>query len=261
MKSKARTGRLGLIFSGGCLAMMLLGCSTKADSTNGSATLAGGTTSVTSVASGGTSSSLGGSTSASSGTDKVTPKAIDCRKTGDGTTTLTLVNGCAKTLSVRGSNGVAGELAPGEHLCVNLGTDVEPLSSLRYWGYLGEDPGAEHYTLAEFTLNTDFNDFDWYDISQVDAHNLPMQIVAIDETKCRTLTCAQSLLANCPSVGQYRDSNGVVTACVSPDRNNGGSPVAQYFDAACKDAYAWSGDDADSMVACAGEDYDVVFCP
>jgi len=232
----------------------------------------GGTTSISSLASGtkvtggggsasSASTATGGSSSASTNIDKVSPLPISCRKTGDGKTTLVLVNGCNSSLSVRGSNGVAGELAPGEHLCVELGTDAEPLNSLRYWGFTGEDPGAEHHTLAEMTLNTDFNDFDWYDISHVDAYNLPMQIVPIDKTSCRTLTCATNLLPNCPTEGLYRDSTGVVTACVSPDRNNANSPVAQYFDAACSDAYSWSGDDAKSMVACAGEDYDVVFCP
>ena len=48
---------------------------------------------------------------------------------------------------------------------------------------------------------------------------------------------------------------------MSPDRDDPDSPVAQYFDAACADAYSWSGNDAESMAACAGEDYAVVFCP
>ena len=46
-----------------------------------------------------------------------------------------------------------------------------------------------------------------------------------------------------------------------PEPNNPQSPVAQYFDKACPDAYSWSGDDANSVVACAGEDYIIVFCP
>jgi hypothetical protein len=176
-------------------------------------------------------------------------------------TTLVLVNGCMAKLSVRGSNGVAGELLPGKSLCVELGSAVEPLSSLRYWAFIGEDPGGEHHSLAEFTFNTDFYDFDWYNLSHVDAHNLPMQIVPLDTPECRALTCAQSLLGDCPAEGRYRDSSGTVIACVSPDRDNAGSPVAQYFEAACSDAYSWSGDDAESMAACAGEDYEVVYCP
>jgi hypothetical protein len=173
-----------------------------------------------------------------------------------------MVNHCSASLDARGSNWAGIKLNPGEFFCIKVGSDVEPLSSLRYWGYIGEDPGGEHHTLAEFTLNTDFHDFDWYNLSHVDAHNLPLSIVPVDKAAdCRALTCAKSLLAGCPSEGLVHDSAGHVTSCISPDRNNKNSVVAQYFDAACKDAYSWSGDDADSMVACAGEDYYVVFCP
>ncbi len=54
-------------------------------------------------------------------------------------------------------------------------------------------------------------------------------------------------------------------ACVSPDRNNPDSPVAQLFEG-CDDAYAWSGDDQKGtdkspVRACAGEDWNIVFCP
>ena len=54
-------------------------------------------------------------------------------------------------------------------------------------------------------------------------------------------------------------------SCVSPARDDPESPVALYFEA-CDDAYAWSGDDqhgtdTSPMRACAGEDWDIVFCP
>lgn len=265
-----RLGNRGLCF-GWVAALATIACSssnhsetTLSSNTGGASSIANHAGTTGAVADGGASAAnpaTGGSSSAGTSVGTVSPTPITCQKTGDGKTTLVLVNGCATALSVRGSNGVAGELAPGEHLCVELGSATEPLNALRYWGFTAEDPGAERHTLAEMTLNTDFNDFDWYDISHVDAFNLPMQIVPVDFAKCRTLTCAANLLPNCPTEGLYRDSNGIVTACVSPDRNNANSPVAQYFDAACSDAYSWSGDDAQSMVACAGEDYDVVFCP
>ncbi len=88
-----------------------------------------------------------------------------------------------------------------------------------------------------------------------------MRIAPVDMASCRVLTCAKSLLADCPAIGQLKDANGKVISCVSPDRNDPNSPVAQYFEASCKDAYSWSGDDSESVAACAGEDYDVVFCP
>jgi hypothetical protein len=242
------------------VAAVVAGCSTSNDAQQAAGGAKSGATEDNEIA-GTAGSVMGGDTSSSTVPDEPSPGPVTCRTTGDGITTLVLVNGCAGPLSVRGSNGVAGELLGGEHLCVELGTALEPLSSLRYWGFMGEDPGSEHYTLAEFTFNTDFHDFDWYNLSHVDAHNLPMQIVPIDTADCRTLTCSTRLLGNCPAEGLYRDSSGTVVACVSPDRNNADSPVAQYFEASCSDAYSWSGDDAESMVACAGEDYDVVFCP
>jgi hypothetical protein len=191
--------------------------------------------------------------------------AIDCRVEGDGRTTLVFVNGCTSTLGYAGSDIPGGTLAPGAFVCVDIGSATESIASKRYWGWLGADPGAERHTLAEFTFNTSFHDFDWYNISHVDAFNLPMQIVPVDRPDCRTLTCATDFLSNCPSEGQYRDATGQVIACVSPRRDDAQSPVVQYFET-CDDAYAWSGDDANGsdpspMCACAGEDWDIVFCP
>jgi hypothetical protein len=184
-----------------------------------------------------------------------------CQKSGDGKTTFVFVNRCDGALSYRGSLIDGGDLEPGASACSDLGSDVEAISSIRYWGFLGVDPGAEHHTLAEFTLNTDFNDLDWYNLSHVDAHNLPMQIVPLDEDDCRTLTCADSLLEGCPEAGKVRDERGNVIACYSLDRDDPNSEVALYFEESCRDAYSWSGDDAESMAACAGEDFAVVFCP
>jgi len=193
------------------------------------------------------------------------PASITCRVEGDEKTTLTFVNGCARNLTFRGSDINGGDLAPGAFTCVDIGSDVEPLSSKRYWGFLGEDPGGEHHTLAEFTFNTDFYDFDWYNISHVDAHNLPVQIVPVLRPDCEVLTCAESWLRSCPTEGLFEDSAGTVVACVSPDRDNPTSPVAEFFEV-CDEAYAWSGDDQNGedpspMRACAGEDWDIVFCP
>jgi hypothetical protein len=193
------------------------------------------------------------------------PGAIDCREDGDGKTTLVFVNRCSSALTFHGSDIAGGTLAPGAFACIDAGTDTEELAAKRYWAFSGEDPGAGRYTLAEFTFNTDFNDFDWYNISHVDAHNLPMQIVPFARETCETLTCADDFLLGCPEVGQFRNGSGDVVACVSPDRDDGSSPVALYFES-CDDAYAWSGDDQNGddpspVRACAGEDWDITFCP
>jgi hypothetical protein len=210
--------------------------------------------------SGGGATGSGGATGGAGGQPPATGD-ITCRKAGDGITTVVFVNRCAGVLSFRGSDITGGDLKPGEYACRTVGTATESLPAKRYWGFIGQDPGAEKHTLAEFTFNTTFYDFDWYNLSHVDASNLPMQIAPAGMPKCRVLTCAQNLLPGCPAIGQFKDSSGSVISCVSPDRNNANSPVALYFDAACVDAYSWSGDDAKSMASCAGEDYDIVFCP
>ena len=192
--------------------------------------------------------------------DGDTDYSTDCAVNNDGWTTFVFVNLCDNNLTFDGSNIDAGVLLPGASECRNLGSDVEPISSIRYWGYIGPDPGGEHHTLAEFTMNTDFYDFDWYNLSHVDAHNLPMAIVPLEASDCRSLVCADELLSACPAEGQFF-IDGELVSCVSPDRDNPDSIVAQYFEQGCADAYSWSGDDAESMAACAGEDYAIVFCP
>lgn len=225
---------------------------------------AAGTSSSSAGSAGSTSSAgqgaQGGSGSQASG-GSVQTGPVTCRAKGDGKSTISFINKCRGTLSFRGSDIEGGDLAAGEHACRDVGNTATEIPAIRFWGFIGMDPGGEKYTLAELTLNTSFNDFDWYNISHVDASNLPMQVVPVDMANCRTLTCAESLLANCPAVGLLKDASGKVISCVSPDRDDPDSVVAQYFEASCKDAYSWSGDDSESVAACAGEDYDVVFCP
>ena len=231
-----------------------------------SATAMGGASSTggaASAASAGGPVGAGAATSGGGSTQTIgTP---DCAHDGDGRTTLVFVNGCSAPIEFRGSDIEGGELASGEAHCVDIGSNVEALSSKRYWGFRGEDPGAEHHSLAEFTFNTDFNDFDWYNISYVDAFNLPLQITPLVRPKCKALSCPNDLLPACPSVGRFQDPQGALVACVSPDRNDAMSPVALYFES-CDDTYAWSGDDQKGddpspVRACAGEDFQITFCP
>lgn len=215
------------------------------------------------VGTGGTKAT--GGTPTNGGSGSATNESPDCAHDADARTTLVFVNGCSASVTFRGSDIAGGELAPGGSSCVDIGNDVEALSAKRYWGFRGEDPGAEHHSLAEFTFNTDFNDFDWYNISYVDAFNLPLRIEPLARPKCKVLSCPADLLPACPSEGRYEDSTGDLVACVSPDRNNAMSPVALYFES-CDDAYAWSGDDQKGedpspVRACAGEDFQITFCP
>lgn len=206
-------------------------------------------------------SSPGGSPSGGTAQGGGAAGPVECRKAGDGKSTISFINQCPGTLSFRGSKIEGGELKQGEHACRDVGDVATEIPAIRFWGFIGEDPGGERYTLAELTLNTSFNDFDWYNISHVDASNLPMSVTAVDMPKCRTLSCPNSLLPDCPAIGLVKDSKGNVISCYSPMRDDKNSVVAQYFEMSCKDAYSWSGDDQESVVACAGEDYDVTFCP
>jgi hypothetical protein len=234
------------------------GATSTASGSGGSGAPKGGTSS---ASSGGKSTGTGAGTGSSGGGGAPEAPSAACQKTGDGKTTFVFVNRCDEPINYRGSLIDGGTLEPGASACADLGSDVETISSIRYWGFGAVDPGPEHHTLAEFTLNTDFNDFDWYNLSHVDAHNLPMQIVPLDMDDCRTLTCEESLLEGCPEAGKVRDEDGNVIACYSLDRDDPTSEVARYFEESCDDSYSWSGDDAESMAACAGEDYAIVFCP
>jgi hypothetical protein len=234
--------------------------SAAAGPSSGGAGPAGGTSNASAASTGGNASNgssvgTGGNGGGSAGARTGSDGPVDCYADGDGLTTIAFVNRCDEALTFRGSDIDGGDVEPGEFVCRDVGDDITTLSAKRYWAFIGSDPGGEHHTLAEFTFNTDFYDFDWYNISHVDAHNLPMQIVPVARPDCQTLTCAEDFLSNC----------GKLVACVSPERDNPNSPVAQYFEA-CDDAYAWSGDDQmgddpSPVRSCAGEDWEIVFCP
>jgi hypothetical protein len=218
-------------------------------------------------ATGGKSAATGGKTTqgGSSAAAGAATVAADCRKEGDNKTTLVFVNNCAQTVNYRGSDVTGGTVAAGAFACVDVGNATDAINSKRYWGYVGSDPGAEHHSLAEFTFNTDFYSMDWYNISYVDAFNLPLAIVPSTRPKCRQLVCPQDFLMACPAEGQYRDGSGTVVSCVSPNRDDPNGPVVQLFEQ-CNDAYAWSGDDQKGsdpspMIGCEVEDFDIVFCP
>ena len=209
---------------------------------------------------------------ASMDTDPASPADVigsdddPCFVDGDDLTTLVFINNCLEPLNVRGSDIEDALIDADARTCRHIGTANETLSAKRYWGFIGEDPGGGRHTLAEFTFNTDFQDFDWYNISHVDAHNLTMQIVPLERDDCATLTCDdEALLTTCPEAGRYTDGAGELSSCVSPDRDDPQSVVARHFEA-CDDGYAWSGDDQHGddpspVRACAGEDWAIVFCP
>lgn len=261
-----KSGTLGTAFgAGGAQAVagstrMTFGA---ASGTSGSLASSGGTSGKVGSVSSSLPSGSGG-TAASEPTSS-SQSVVDCRKEGDGKTTLGFVNLCTAPLTYRGSDIAGGTLAPGAFACVDVGTASQTISSKRYWGWTGADPGSGRHTLAEFTFNTDFYDLDWYNISHVDAHNLPMAILPAARPNCRALNCPQDFLGPCPAEGQFRDAQGTLVSCVSPERDNPDHAVVKLFEQ-CDDAYAWSGDDQQGddvspMIGCEVEDFDIVFCP
>ncbi|SEU08660.1 thaumatin family protein [Stigmatella erecta] len=197
------------------------------------------------------------------------PQALGCAVKGDGKTTLRFINRCGFNVTFAGNNISGGNLASGAEACRTIGSNTDHMISKRYWGFRqGEDPGFEHHSLAEFGFNENafgYASWDWFNLSYVDAHNLPLKIIPYDlgtGTTCtgQTRSCVKDLLPGCPETGKLRNAAGKVIACVSRDRDNPNSTVAKYFDASCSQSYSWSGDDS-VMAACNAEDFDIVFCP
>ncbi|CAG7823365.1 unnamed protein product, partial [Allacma fusca] len=148
-------------------------------------------------------------------------------------------------------------------------------------------------TLAEFGLDTNFMDLDFWDISQVDGFNLPMSIRPISGTvkegnKCRPKQAIQCKfnMAACPQkFRQFSNKNGKLVACKSActesrqdrfccpehkgfNRHNCPQPTdeSRIFKNQCPDAYSHAYDDETSLFACqsatpGSSSYEVVFCP
>ncbi|AKJ06226.1 ricin-type beta-trefoil lectin protein [Archangium gephyra] len=192
-----------------------------------------------------------------------------CLVANDGQTSLRFINKCSFELDFAGNNITGGSLGIGQEACRTIGSITTYMPTKRYWGFRkGEDPGFERRSLAEFGFNEVFYSYtswDWFNLSHVDAHNLPLKIVPYDVaggTTCsgQIRSCPQNLLTNCPAVGQLRNAAGQIISCWSPERDNPNSVVARYFDAGCSQSYSWSGDDS-VMAACNAEDFDIIFCP
>ncbi|KAH9026515.1 thaumatin-like protein [Lactarius pseudohatsudake] len=149
--------------------------------------------------------------------------------------------------------------------------------------------GVPPVTVAEFTLSTDPNVPDYYDISLVDGYNLPMRI---DNNKgCGVPLCGVDLTPNCPAqLKGPSDSTGFPVGCKSacgaglaPDPNNSpncctgshntaatcppsGVQFYSYFKSNCPNAYVYAYDESsgDALFSCPSSnraDYTITFCP
>jgi hypothetical protein len=136
-------------------------------------------------------------------------------------------------------------------------------------------------TLAEFTLGG-AGGKDFFDISNVDGFNVPLQIAPHGAAGCRAVTCAADINAACPrelvvkaAGGGGGSTVGCKSACVAFNtdeyccRGRYGSPgtckpsrYSQYFKRKCPQAYSYAFDDGSSAFTCATvANYDIVFCP
>jgi len=143
------------------------------------------------------------------------------------------------------------------------------------WGYPGGsaspadgNSAKPQADLAEFTIGAGGQDS--YDISNVNAYNLPLLInptTIAPPGQRHGLECGTPIC----SIGN------IVSFCQSPNSLTGGfgfgcynvdgpgpvaTPGTEHFANACPDAYSYSNDNANHVYGCpTGSNYEVVFCP
>ena len=142
--------------------------------------------------------------------------------------------------------------------------------------------GAASATLAEFTLGGGSSP-DFYDVSLVDAFNLPVTIAPQGGAGCTTAGCTANLDPGCPAELQQVDSSGNIVACLSSCSKFGGdqncctgsfdsastcNPAnfqvnsASYFKSGCPDAFSYAFDSVTSTFTCQGASgYVITFLP
>ncbi|KAI9428648.1 Osmotin thaumatin-like protein [Lactarius indigo] len=172
---------------------------------------------------------------------------------------------------------------PGPNSCLDGGCNGGLLCNAR------TGTGVPPVTVAEFTLSTDPNVPDFYDVSLVDGYNLPMRIN--NNKGCGIPLCGVDLGPNCPAPlkGPY-DSTGFPVGCKSacaaglaPDPNNSpncctgshntaatcpheGVQFYSYFKSNCPNTYVYAYDESsgDAIFTCPSSnraDYTITFCP
>ncbi|PUZ69377.1 hypothetical protein GQ55_2G103300 [Panicum hallii var. hallii] len=140
--------------------------------------------------------------------------------------------------------------------------------------------GAPPATLAEFTLGGGARDF--YDVSNVDGFNLPVDIEPAAGGRCPRASCPADINRVCPSelaAWKGGGGGGAVVGCKSAClafgtdeyccRGRFASPAtckpsgySRLFKAQCPQAYSYAYDDGSSTFTCnGGVDYQVTFCP
>jgi len=144
------------------------------------------------------------------------------------------------------------------------------------WGFPENNPDTTvgnnakpEADLAEFTIGAS-NGQDSYDLSNVNAYNLPLQIDVTSFVNGQTsngLTCG-SPTCTIPNLTTFCQSPNTLTGdpgdgCYNHDgTGNVATPGTEAFANACPDAYSFSTDNANHVYGCdTGSNYEVVFCP
>ncbi|KAH8958452.1 hypothetical protein BDL97_06G025100 [Sphagnum fallax] len=188
----------------------------------------------------------------------------------DADTQINIVNQCPQTISACQTYGntpiYSYALGSGASQLIDVGTSW-PGGLI--WGYPGgsADPAdcntaKPQADLAEFTINSP-NSQDYYDISNVRAYNLPLQIAPSSGSTCGSLSCTiNNLNSFCQSPNTLTPGPG--DGCYNVDGPNTSSPTpgTQQFDNACPEATSYSTDETGKVLSCqTGTNYEVVFCP
>lgn len=142
------------------------------------------------------------------------------------------------------------------------------------WGFPGSgnpstgNNAKPQANLAEITVGAGGQDF--YDISNVDAYNLPMRVAPTQiagggkpsGNHCGTIICAiNDLNSFCRPPNFLTGGPGNGCKNVNGPGNNPTDGTRQ-FKARCPTSYSYSKDDARSVFGCeTGSNYEVVFCP
>jgi len=147
--------------------------------------------------------------------------------------------------------------------------------------------GVPPATLAEFTLSSDPNGNDFYDVSVVDGFNLPMSITASIE--CPVASCPVDLIADCPAelAGPFNSTGSAVGCKSACDANLDGDQADSpnccsgsfdtpatcpasgvefycFFKDNCPDSSVYAFDNITALWTCPSlnlADYTVTFCP
>ena len=228
------------------------------------------------------------------------------RVSAQSTTSFTFVNNTGQTVWPAGQgteipNGGGWELAAGQSMTIGLPATW----SGRFWartncsfdgsgqgscetgdcgGQLACNGagGSANASVAEFTLGGGSSK-DAYDVSFVDAFNVPITIAPTGGSQCATVGCTANLNPGCPSALQHVDASGTVVACLSACQvfgedqfccaGNFASPAAcnpdtwpvdyaAYFKSACENAYSYAFDDPTGLFSCTGASgYVITFWP